>query len=201
MSHSYQIVFASNNNHKLNEVIEISKDFPLTIIGQGQYKIESPIENGATFIENALIKANHTFSKIKKPVIADDSGICVEALNGNPGIYSARYASDNATDSENRYKLTEELDKTQSVNRKAKFACAAVFIYPNSDEPIIVYEEWEGLIINEDGVNGFGYDPLFYDASLSLRASEMSNKQKNMVSHRGKAFKKLFLAIANQLRC
>ena len=198
MNHNYQIVFASNNNHKIKEVIEISKEFPLTIIGQSQYKIESPIENGATFIENALIKASHTFSKIKKPVIADDSGICVEALKGDPGIFSARYANENATDAENRRKLIEELGKTSSNNRKAKFACAAVFISPTTNEPIIAYEEWEGIIINEDGYKGFGYDPLFYDPIFSLRASEMSTTHKNMVSHRGKAFKKLFLAIVNQ---
>jgi XTP/dITP diphosphohydrolase len=200
MNCNYNIIFATNNRHKVNEINSISCNFSLTINDQSNYHIQSPIEDGKTFIENALIKANNTFRYTKQPVIADDSGICVEALDGAPGIYSARYASPSATDKENRTKLLNELQKASTDNFIAKFACAAVFIDDRLLEPFIAYEEWPGLIIKEEvGQNGFGYDPIFYDPSLGLTASEMTQSQKNMVSHRGKAFKKLFEQIAKHI--
>ena len=181
-----KFVLASGNQHKADEIgALLPAHFELVL--QKDLGVESPIETGTTFIENAIIKAKHASLATGLPAIADDSGLCVQFLSGDPGIYSARYAGPEATDIDNLLKLRSALKGAS--DRRAFFYCVLVYMEAAEDPtPIITEARWEGEIANEpSGDQGFGYDPIFRIPSLGKTAAELSSEQKNSISHRGQA--------------
>lgn len=188
-----KIVFASGNPGKIREVSEILSDLDITVVPQQEFGIESPEETGSTFVENALLKARYAAAQSGLPAMADDSGIVVDALDGRPGVRSARYAGEDATDQENVNKLLEEMADVIATRRSGGFHCAAVLVYPDEGiEPLIVESTWRGEILRERrGEGGFGYDPVFFDQRHQKTGAEMSPEEKNSVSHRGRAFREL----------
>ena len=186
-----KIVIATNNEKKLNEIEAILKDLNIKAIPQSHFKIGESEEPFNTFIENALIKARYASEKTGLPAIADDSGLCVDILGGEPGICSARFSGSPKSDENNNLKLLEVLkDKNK---RKAHYYCAIVFIRsPNDPRPIIAEGIWQGEILKiPRGKNGFGYDSLFLDYKTDLSAAELSAEIKNKISHRGQALQKI----------
>ena len=161
------------------------------VVSQTDMEVEEVSETGASFVENALIKARNASSQSKLPALADDSGLVVDSLNGEPGIYSARYAGENATDEDNIVKLLARMDDED--NRSARFWCAMVYVrYGNDPEPVIVEKSWEGQILRElKGNNGFGYDPIFYLPELNCTSAQLSAEEKNRISHRGQALQEI----------
>jgi XTP/dITP diphosphohydrolase len=160
-------------------------------VSQNDMQVNEIPETGTTFIENALIKARNASSQSKLPALADDSGLEVDALNGEPGIYSARYAGEHSKDDENIAKLILNMD--QYDNRTARFCCAMVFVQ-NADDPnpIIIEKYWKGEILRETiGSNGFGYDPIFYLPELGCTSAQLKPEKKNQLSHRGQALSAL----------
>ncbi len=185
-----KIVFATGNKGKLKEVKKLFIDTEIEIISLNDLGFEDEIEEtGKTFEENAFIKADTIYNKYKIPVIADDSGLIVEQLEGRPGVYSARYAGENATYADNNKKLLKEL-KPFPQPHFAKFVCCAVYVENNNR--IAATGELKGEIIKEyKGKNGFGFDPIFKPLNYSVTLAEMDLSDKNKISHRAKAFKKL----------
>lgn len=180
------LVIATRNKNKLREFREILKDLQIEIQSLDDFgPTPEAIEDGETFDENAYKKAIHTAKVLGLPAIADDSGLVVDALNGEPGIYSARYAGENATDEENCNKLLNALQGVE--NRKAHFQCVLSIAVPSG--PALTYEgKCDGVIIDDKrGDNGFGYDPIFYFEEFGKTFAELSMEEKNKVSHRGKA--------------
>ena len=188
---SKKIVLASNNHNKIKEFQEILNSKDIELISQSKLNIPEAEETGLTFVENAIIKARNASYLSKLPAIADDSGIEVDALSGRPGIYSARYAGTNCDDHKNNQLLLEELSGIPLEQRTARYHCTIVYLQ-NYDHPVprIYNSSWEGLIgLKEEGKNGFGYDPLFYLPELKCTSAELSEAEKNSISHRGKALK------------
>ena len=182
-----KIILATNNANKLREAREIFSPLGIDILSQKDAGISvNPEENGKTFAENALIKARAVHELVKLPVIADDSGLCVDALDGAPGVYSARYAPENLLCET----LLQNMQNVPDGERTAKFVTAAVFIDENGKE--LCFEGvCSGTIAHErKGTNGFGYDPIFLYENVSF--AELDPEQKNAVSHRGKAFRKIY---------
>ena len=188
-----RIVFASGNPAKIREVVDIFADLDISIVPRKELAIESPEETGTTFADNALLKAGHASAQSGLPAMADDSGIVVDALGGGPGVWSARYAGEQATDKQNVDKLLDELMDVPDEQRGAGFHCAAALVFPDSDvTPLIVEAVWHGKILRERvGEGGFGYDPVFLDPSSGRTGAQMTREEKNCVSHRGKAFREL----------
>ncbi len=188
-----RIVFASGNPGKIREVGDIFADQDISIVPQREFAIESPEETGTTFADNALLKARHAAARSGLPAMADDSGIVVDALGGGPGVRSARYAGEQATDDQNVDKLLQELADVPDAQRGGGFHCAAVLVFPERDvAPLIVEAVWRGEILRERaGEGGFGYDPVFLDLSSGKTGAQMTPEEKNCVSHRGKAFREL----------
>ena len=185
-----KIILATSNQGKVRELITMLKGH-YNVVSQIDMKVEEVAETGASLIENALIKARNASAQSQLPALADDSGLVVDALNGKPGIYSARYAGENATDKDNIVKLLSRMDDQD--DRRASFWCAMVFVrYANDSEPIIVEKSWEGQILRElKGKNGFGYDPIFYLPELNCTSAQLSAKEKNRRSHRGQALQEI----------
>ncbi len=185
-----KIIFATGNKGKLKEVKKIFNNTDFEIISLAELGFTEEIEEtGNTFEQNAFIKAETIYEKYKMPVIADDSGLMVEQLNGQPGVYSARYAGENATYEDNNKKLLSELNKFPQPHL-AKFVCCAVFV--NEETRFSVTGELEGEIIKEyKGNNGFGFDPIFKPLEFEQTLAEMGIIEKNKISHRAKAFEKL----------
>jgi XTP/dITP diphosphohydrolase len=185
-----QLVIATSNQHKADE---ISKRLPgqFEIVLQSELGVESPEETGTSFVENALIKAKNATRLTGMPALADDSGLCVDALGGRPGIHSARFAGTHATDRSNILKLLAEMDGIK--NRKAAFHCVLVYVASENDPvPLITQGRWSGEIsINEQGDQGFGYDPIFFLPEQSKTAAQLSPGEKNAISHRGLALRSL----------
>ena len=188
-----KIVLASGNSGKIREIVGIFSAIDIAVIPQTEFGIESPEETGETFVENALLKARFAASKTGMPAIADDSGIAVDALNGRPGVRSARYAGDDATDDNNLDLLLKEMAGVADKDRGAGFHCAAVLVWPADEiDPIVVQGVWRGRLLQaRRGEGGFGYDPIFLDPDMQKTGAEMSREDKNQISHRGKAFRKL----------
>lgn len=186
-----KIVIATGNENKLLEIKALLSDLPIEIIPQSYLGVRSCEEPFNTFIENALIKARFASKQTNLPAIADDSGICVDSLDGQPGVFSARFAGENRNDEDNNNKLLSELDNKK--NRRAHYYCAIVFIKNHYDpQPIISEGVWQGEILKvRKGFNGFGYDPIFMDYRTNQSAAELSPELKNRISHRGKALQKL----------
>jgi XTP/dITP diphosphohydrolase len=190
MEKAIVLVLASRNKGKTAEIQNLLKDFPITIKNLNNFgPIPCIEETGTTFDENAYIKASFTAKLLGMPAMADDSGLCVDALNGAPGVYSARYAGEDATDEQRCAKLLEEL-KGQT-NRNAAFECVISIAVPPG--PALTYEgRCEGLISNTPaGTNGFGYDPIFYYPPLKKTFAQLTREEKSNVSHRGIALKEV----------
>jgi len=185
-----KIILATGNPGKVRELNAMLKGH-YSVISQKDMHVEEVPETGSSFIENALIKARNASLQTKLPALADDSGLEVEALGGEPGIYSARYAGEKATDEANLHKLLFKMKQHQ--NRKANFCCAMVFIKDAEDpNPIIVERRWRGEILRKPiGLNGFGYDPIFYLKEFDCSSAQLEPETKNKISHRGLALKDL----------
>lgn len=193
-----RIIFATKNKGKIREVRNIFNIPGVEILSLIDLNDKTEvIEDGASFEENALKKAREIFLKYNLPVIADDSGIMVEQINWGPGIYSARYAGEKASDDDNNKKLIKELSSLPQPH-KAKYVCAAVY-YDGIDASITKGEVY-GVIVNEPkGTNGFGYDPYFKPAGYDLTMAELDAEEKDKISHRGKAFRKLKELVTSEL--
>jgi XTP/dITP diphosphohydrolase len=183
------VVLASSNAGKIKELQDMLADLGVVIIPQQSLSIPDVDETGLCFVENAILKARNAALLSGKPAIADDSGLEVDLLDGRPGIYSARYAGEEATDSTNNQKLLEELGDSPLEKRSARYQCVIVYMrHANDPTPIICQGSWEGHIAFEPrGTEGFGYDPLFYLKDLDCHAAEINKIEKNRISHRGKA--------------
>jgi len=190
------IVLASHNRNKAQE-IQMLLGNQFHVILQQAFDIPPIEETGATFEENALLKAKTVYDIIGLPVIGDDSGLEVVALNNQPGVYSSRFAGDNASDDDNIDKLLRKMHNIPTEKRTARFRCVVAFLGTSSDDQPVFFEgEWAGYIAKERrGKNGFGYDPVFVDLQSNLTAAELESDQKNKISHRGKAiqFLKFYL--------
>jgi len=190
-----RIVLASGNQGKLKELQAILGEKNVELVPQSEFNVSDVAETGLSLVENALIKARHACVETGLPSIADDSGIEVDALNGEPGIYSARYAGVKGptADAENNAKLLAELEQVPDLERSARFQCVIVFLRHEKDPmPLICQGTWEGRILFEEcGENGFGYDPLFYVATHDCASAELEPEIKNSLSHRGQALRQL----------
>ena len=186
------IVLASHNRNKAQE-IQMLLGNQFHVILQQAFDIPPIEETGSTFEENALLKAKTVYDIIGLPVIGDDSGLEVVALNNQPGVYSSRFAGDNASDDDNIDKLLRKMHNMPTDKRTARFRCVVAFLGTSSDDQPVFFEgEWAGYIARERrGKNGFGYDPVFVDLQSNLTAAELESDQKNKVSHRGKAVQSL----------
>ncbi|MBP8169818.1 MAG: RdgB/HAM1 family non-canonical purine NTP pyrophosphatase [Azonexus sp.] len=186
-----KLVLASNNAKKMKELNALLAPLGFEVIPQGQLGIPEAEEPHCTFVENALAKARHAAQLSGLPALADDSGLCVAALGGAPGVYSARYAGEPKSDARNNAKLLAEL--AGQSDRRAHFACVLVLVRAADDpQPIIAEGEWHGEILTaQRGADGFGYDPLFYVPTHCQTAAELDGAIKNQLSHRGLAMQKL----------
>ena len=193
-----RVVLASGNAGKLREMSALLAPLGLELLTQSSLGVHSAAETGTTFIENALIKARHAAQETHLPAISDDSGIEVDALGGRPGVYSARFAGENASDQDNLHKLLAELHDVPAEFRQARYHCVIVFVRTANDpEPVIAHGTWEGRITTEPrGSGGFGYDPIFQPAGLHGTAAQLSRDEKNKISHRAHAL----LALVAELR-
>ncbi len=196
-----RVVLASSNAGKLREFAGLLAGKGFTLTRQSDLGIEPPPETGATFLENALIKARNASRLSGLPAIADDSGIEVDALRGAPGVHSARYAGDNASDDANLEKLLRALDGRQAEERLARYRCVVVYVaYADDPQPLVGEGTWEGTIIQERrGDGGFGYDPSFVPVGDTRTVAEMPEDEKNQKSHRSQALM-AFLAQFSRMR-
>lgn len=190
-----KLVLASNNQGKLREFAALFAPLSIEVHSQSEFKVPEAEEPHFTFVENALVKARHAARCTGLPALADDSGLCVDALGGAPGVQSARYAGEPKSDDANNALLIERLKGEE--NRAAHFTCVLVLVRHGDDpEPIIAYGQWRGWILDElKGNNGFGYDPLFWLPEHGLTAAELPAEMKNAQSHRALAFQSLQLAL------
>ena len=189
MTKSNTIVLASGNRKKLKELSTILNRFQFDLHPQSEFEVEDAVEDGLTFVENAIIKARHASLKTGLPAISDDSGLEVDYLNGKPGIYSARFAGEKATDQDNLDKLLTSLNGVADEMRTARYQCVIVYMQHAEDPtPIICQASWQGIILNQQhGEGGFGYDPIFYCPQSGKTAAQMLPDEKSAISHRGKA--------------
>ena len=194
-----KVVIASNNSGKLKEFIHLFKPLGIQVLPQSVFNVTEAEEPYQTFVENALVKARHASKHTGLPALADDSGICVDALNGKPGVCSARYAGEPKSDKRNNQLLIERLRTKQ--DRSAHYYCIIVLVrYADDPQPIITDGSWYGRIILEPrGTGGFGYDPYFYLPGLDKTAAELSIEDKNLISHRGKALIRLTRYISEEI--
>ena len=184
-----KLVLASGNAGKLAEFNRLLADAGIEVVAQQALGVEDAEETGLTFVENALLKARHASRHTGLPALADDSGLCVEALGGAPGLYSARYAGVHGDHAANIAKLLGELDGLLEARRNAHFHCTLVLVrHADDPDPLIAQGRWHGKILTTPrGAGGFGYDPVFLDPAHGLSAAEMPAELKNAVSHRGQA--------------
>ena len=193
-----KLVLASNNTGKVKEFEALLAPLNFQVIPQGELGIPSAEEPHFTFVENALAKARHASAASGLPALADDSGICAHALNGQPGVLSARFAGEQGEDAANNRKLIQDLK--DQADRGAHYVCALVFVNSANDpEPIIVQARWYGQIIDHaSGNNGFGYDPHFFLPEQQCTAAELEPEKKNSISHRGQALRELIAQLKSR---
>ncbi|MEW9810131.1 MAG: RdgB/HAM1 family non-canonical purine NTP pyrophosphatase [Candidatus Symbiodolus clandestinus] len=196
---SKPIVLATGNSGKIAELTPVLQNLGLNPIPQSQWSIPTVAENGMTFVENALLKARHCAQHTGIPVLADDAGLVVDALQGAPGLYSARYAGESASDLDNNLKLLQQLQLLPTANRSAHFYCVLVYLsHATNPAPLIAEGRWQGQIAYQPlGDQGFGYDPLFYLPEQHCSAAQLSREQKNQLSHRGQALRRLLAALTD----
>ena len=194
-----KIVLASNNKGKVREIGQLLAGFDMQVVPQSEFNIEEVEETGLTFVENAILKARNAAAHSGCAAIADDSGIEVDALNGAPGIYSARYAGVGAGDQANLEKLLEALKDVPQEKRTARFQCLLVYMRHGTDPtPLICQGTWEGIItFAPQGKNGFGYDPVFFVPTHNCTSAELPPETKNQLSHRGQALRALVQALGH----
>ena len=192
-----KIVLATGNQGKVREMADVLSDFGFDVVAQSEFNVSDVAETGTTFIENAIIKARHAAKETGLPAIADDSGLEVDALHGAPGVYSARYSGEGATDQKNIDKMLAAMEGIPTEKRTARFHCVLVLMKHESDPtPLICHGSWEGHITTEQqGDNGFGYDPIFWVSEDNCSSAELEPARKKQLSHRGQALKKLFAAL------
>ena len=197
----HQIVLASGNQGKVKELQAMLANLNVEVFPQSEFNVSDAEETGLTFIENALIKARHAAKISGLPAIADDSGIEVDALNGQPGIYSARFSGEGATDAKNNEKLLKALNGLPEAERTARFHCVLVYMRHAEDPtPLICHGSWEGTILEAPrGEQGFGYDPLFWVPERQCASAELSKEEKNRISHRAKAMALLLEQLQTKL--
>ena len=197
-----RIVLASGNKGKLKEFSEILNPINFEVVSQGELGVLDIEETGLSFVENAILKARHACAVTGLPAISDDSGLEVDALCGAPGIYSARFAGEGATDAKNIEKLLGELAELDESQRTARFRCVLVCMrHENDPTPLIALGTWEGRVLAApEGENGFGYDPIFWAPEFDCAAAELTSEQKRSVSHRGEAVAELSAQLADFLR-
>jgi len=200
MNKNNKIVLASGNKGKLREFNALFEPLGLQVCPQSEFSIVDVEETGLTFVENAILKARNACKYSGLAAIADDSGLEVDALNGAPGIYSARFAGEDASDKNNIEKLLRELNALPQQDRTARFQCVLVFLSHEKDPtPLICQGIWEGSILTEPaGDNGFGYDPVFYVPTHQCSSAELDATEKNRISHRGQALANLLVAMKKQ---
>lgn len=193
-----KIVLATGNAGKLRELHAVLSDFDLDVVPQSAFNVPEAEETGLTFVENALLKARNAALHTGLPALADDSGLAVDALGGEPGIYSARYSGPGADDHANIVKLLSALQDAPTAQRTARFVCALVLLHHPADPiPMICQATWEGVILTEPrGENGFGYDPVFWVPTENCSSAELAPALKNQLSHRGQALKLLCQQLA-----
>ena len=190
---SKTIVLASSNAGKVREFNQLLAGAHIEVVPQSSFGVPEAEETGLTFVENAILKARNAARHTGLPAVADDSGIEVDALNGAPGIYSARYAGPGASDEENLYKLLAALEGLPDERRGARFQCVIAYLRHAEDPtPLICQGTWEGWILAAPrGANGFGYDPVFYVPDEGVSSAELAPETKNRLSHRGQALRRL----------
>lgn len=195
---SQRLVLASSNAGKLREFNSLLADFGFEVIRQADLGVTDAEETGLSFVENALLKARHASQITGLAALADDSGLVVDALGGQPGIYSARFAGQPTNDAANNAKLLEALKNVSAEQRTARFHCCIVLVrHPTDPVPLIAEASWEGMILNAiQGQQGFGYDPLFYVPTHRCTAAELEATEKNRISHRGQALQRLRALLA-----
>ena len=186
-----KLVLASSNAGKIREIAALLAPLQIEVLPQSQFAVDEADEPHPTFIENALAKARHAAARTGLPALADDSGICVHALGGAPGVHSARFAGDPRSDQRNNQRLLELL--ADASDRRAHYYCVLVLLRAVDDpQPLIAEAQWHGEILRVPrGAGGFGYDPLFLDPSRGLTGAELPMEEKNRISHRGKALRLL----------
>ena len=194
-----KIVIASSNAGKIREIERLLDGFGVEVVAQSELGVSDADETGTTFAENSLIKAQHAADATGLPAIADDSGLAVDALDGRPGVYSARYAGRGATDEKNVDKLLRELADVSDESRGAAFHCVASFIMPGTSQAVVAEGVWRGTILRaRRGDGGFGYDPVFLDPASGLTGAELTPEDKNARSHRGQALRGLVALLQQQ---
>ena len=192
-----KIVLASGNKGKLREFAQLFAPLDIEVIPQSNFAVPEAEETGLSFVENAIIKARNACEHTGLPAIADDSGIEVDYLLGAPGIYSARFAGENASDTDNINALLTALTGVPDRERNARYQCLLVLMRHSRDpSPLICQADWQGRILNAMvGGRGFGYDPIFWVPELQCSAAQLSSEQKHAISHRGKAIQKFIKEI------
>ena len=192
-----KVVLATGNAGKVRELSSLLADFGLDVVAQTALNVESVEETGLTFIENAILKARHAAKVTGLPAIADDSGLAVDFLGGAPGIYSARYAGEDASDRQNLEKLLVALKDVPDEQRQAQFHCVLVYMrHADDPTPLVCHGSWSGVITREAaGSGGFGYDPIFFVPNQGKTAAELTREEKIAISHRGQALKLLLEAL------
>tara|TARA_B110000091_G_C13744595_1_gene444936 strand:+ start:723 stop:1367 length:645 start_codon:yes stop_codon:yes gene_type:complete len=198
---SKKIVLATGNKGKVKELARMLSGLGIEVLPQSEFDVAEVAETGSTFVENAIIKARHAAKQTGLPAIADDSGLAVHALGGEPGVFSARYSGDQATDKTNIAKLLNVMADVPKSKRHAKFLCVLVYMrHADDPTPIICQGEWCGEIATEQqGENGFGYDPVFWVKEQNCSSAQLSPEHKNVLSHRGKALKLMLAQLQNQI--
>jgi XTP/dITP diphosphohydrolase len=197
-----KVVLASGNKGKLQELGALLAHSGLELIPQASLGIADAVEDGHTFVENALIKARHASKLSGLPALADDSGLIIDALGGAPGLISAHYAGVHGDSTGNIAKVLREIEGVPADQRTARFYCCLVLLRHTEDpQPLIAEGEWPGVILEAPrGAHGFGYDPIFFDPAMNRGAAEMSAEEKNPISHRGRALSVLQSRLADWLK-
>jgi len=197
-----RVVLASGNSGKLRELGSLLAPFGFDLVAQSALGVETPAETGQTFAENALLKARYAAAATHLPALADDSGIEVDALGGRPGIYSARYAGEGASDQANLRKMLDEMRDVPAPRRTARYQCVIAFVETAADSaPILASGTWEGTLISAPrGLGGFGYDPIFVPRGFDRTAAELDPGEKNSLSHRGQALRALVAQLQSRRR-
>lgn len=196
-----KIILASNNPGKLNEFNQLFAQVNIGVIAQSEYGVEDAVEDGRSFVENAIIKARHAALLTGLPALADDSGLEVDFLNGAPGIHSARFAGKDASDADNNQKLLTLLKDVPRHQRSARFQCLLVLMrHADDPTPLICQGTWHGYIATQaNGEHGFGYDPIFFVAEQNCNSAQLPREVKNQLSHRAQALRMLMANMAVQL--
>jgi XTP/dITP diphosphohydrolase len=198
----HTIVLASGNAGKLREINQLLAGLDYEVVPQSQFGIADAAETGSTYIENAIIKARHAAQQSGHAALADDSGLEVDALGGEPGVHSARYAGAGAGDAANLEKLLQALRDVPAAKRTARFHCVMVYMRHARDPmPVVAHGTWDGSIAAEPhGANGFGYDPVFIVPTRNCTSAELPPDEKNRLSHRGQALRALLVALKGNRR-